>query len=318
MNASTTSAKQRTAEQVTKFNRLYEDAMKRIRELVLKKVDPDKDGLQRLIENFDEYLDPVTDLAIDRAREMATPDQYTDEEVESSYTYSPEYKGPRPIAEQIKKLTEIFGLDGKPAPEFANNLPEFPEGAEGWFAILSPTAEMKLAPQAANDADRFCQVTDLILGKIATSRSFKNWREGQIDSVHLRRHVRTTAALAKIAEIQKGDILIIAAQLGRRHRGKSVRRARVCFSGNEFGLDPVAMGSIALTHPERYVRFEELDTDCPGAEFAPGAGGGFSRAPYLFFYGDRLRFGARDVDLPDGLYGSASGFSPQYPCTSKS
>jgi hypothetical protein len=32
---------------------------------------------------------------------------------------------------------------------------------------------------------------------------------------------------------------------------------------------------MALVHPERYVRWEELDTDCAGDEFAPDADGAF-------------------------------------------
>ena len=99
---------------------------------------------------------------------------------------------------------------------------------------------------------------------------------GEIDTAHLRQHSRTVEALAKLAETQTGDILIIAVQYGMRHRGKSVRRARETFASNEFGLGAFAIGCMALVHPERYVRWEELDTDCAGDEFAPSADGDFS------------------------------------------
>jgi hypothetical protein len=313
MNASTPSTENRTAEQVTKFNRRFEDYMKQVRELVLKKVDPDKDGLQLLLENFDEYAGPITDLAIDRAREMTTPNQFSDEEAESSYEYPKEYKGARPIKEQVAKLAELFSVSSDDALKFAESLPAtLPNGAEGWFAILSPAALEKLFPNEQDPAERYCKAVSLTIEKLAASRKFYNYRENQITPKRLRQHARTIAALAKIAESQKGDILIIPAQLGLRHRGRSVRRARVCFKTGEYGLRSLDVGCIALTHPERFVRYEELDTDCAGDDFAPDAGGDFDGAPcFDFFVGVRLEFGARYVDFASARMGSASGFPPQ-------
>jgi hypothetical protein len=96
-----------------------------------------------------------------------------------------------------------------------------------------------------------------------------------------------------------------------RHRGKSVRRARETFASNEFGLGAFAIGCMALVHPERYVRWEELDTDCAGDEFAPGADGACSEAPLFRFHGYELRFGTSDVSHASAFYGSVSGFVPQ-------
>ena len=47
------------------------------------------------------------------------PNKYADQEVKSKYTYPKEYKGPRPIEEQIKTIAEAFGLDPVHAVEFA-------------------------------------------------------------------------------------------------------------------------------------------------------------------------------------------------------
>jgi hypothetical protein len=116
-----------------------------------------------------------------------------------------------------------------------------------------------------------------------------------------------------IAETQKGDILIIAAQLGMRHRGRSVRRAREVFISNEFGLGSLAVGSIILTHPERLVRWEELDMDCAGDEFDPDADGEFSHAPrFRFGFSDgKVEFVARRVGFACDAFGSVSAFLPQ-------
>ncbi len=256
---------------------------------------------QRLNENGDELKVGISKLIA----ELSISDRYADEEVSSSYTYPKEYSR-RPIEEQIERIAKLFDLNPQDAYAFAKSLPELHEGAEGWFAIPSIAAVAKKHfPKVTDPAEQYCRVQNLILEMIGKSRRFHNYREGEINSQSLRMHTRTAHALDLVKETQKGDILIIAAQLGMRHRGRSVRRAREVFVANEFGLDGVIVGSIALTHPERFVRFEELDIDCPGS-----SGHGFSHAP-IFFHDDELKFAARRVDGARVRYGSASGFLPQ-------
>ena len=277
-------------------------------EAVYNKSKLDEARAQRLNERGGELQDGIAKLIA----ELSVSNQYANEEVRSSYTYPKEYKGPKPIADQIKALAKIFDLDPSHAIEFVKNLPALPEGAEGWFAIPSVDAlAKKHFPEVTDPVQKYCQAVQLVHTKIAASRSFYNYREGQITPAQLRVHARTAHALDLIAETQKGDILIVAAQLGMRHRGKSVRRAREVFVANEFGLGSLAVGSIVLTHPERLVRWEELDMDCSGDEFSPGADGGFSRSPCFYFDGG-VWFVARFVGVPprDG-FGSVSGFLSQ-------
>ena len=254
-------------------------------EAVYNKSKLDDARAQRLNERGGELQDGIANLIA----ELSMSDKYVNEEVRSSYTYPGEYQGPKPINDQIKAVAKIFGLDPSQALEFAKTLPELPNGAEGWFAIPSVDAlAAKHFPEVTDQAEKYCQAVQLVHAKIADSRSFYNYRKGQITPAQLRVHARTAHALNLIAETQKGDILIIAAQLGMRHRGKSVRRAR-----------------------ERLVRWEELDMDCSGDEFAPGASGGFSVAPYFYFSDDEVRFGALLAGRASDRCGSASGFSPQ-------
>ena len=278
----------------------------------------DEARAQRLNERGGELQDGIAKLIA----ELSMSNQYANEEVRSSYTYPKEYKGPKLIADQIKVLAKIFDLDPSHAIEFAKNLPALPEGAEGWFAIPSVDAlAKKHFPEVTDLAQKYCQTVQLVHAKIAASRSFYNYREGQITPTQLRVHARTAHALDIIAETQKGDpsrqggagadILIVAAQLGMRHRGKSVRRAREVFVANEFGLGSLAVGSIVLTHPERLVHWEELDMDCSGDEFSPEADGDFSKSPCFNFRDGKVEFGARWCDRADGHYGSASAFLSQ-------
>lgn len=261
----------------------------------------DKDSAQKLIENGDEFQNRII-IAI---KELSISNQSADEEVVSNYTYPNEYKGPRDIKEQIEKIAKIFNLDSARALAYAKNLPPLPVRAEGWFAIPSVEAiAKKHFPQITNQAEKYCLAAKMALDKIADLREF----EDKITPEHLRLIARTAHALELIAKTQKSDILIVACQLGMRHRGRSTRRAREVFVANEFGLGSFAGGSIVLTHPERLVRSSELDMDCPGDEFSPDAGGDFSHAPILFFSSGRAKVDAGFVGNASGRYGSASGF----------
>ena len=116
----------------------------------------------------------------------------------------------------------------------------------------------------------------------------------------------------KLGDEQKDfDILVVPAQFGLRHKGRSVRRAREVFTANEFGLGAFAIGIMLLTHPEREVQWEQLHVDCAGDEFAPGADGVFSGAPLFHFDVGRVKFRASWYDRARGLYGSASAFVSQ-------
>ncbi|MBI4136125.1 MAG: hypothetical protein HY481_01030 [Candidatus Vogelbacteria bacterium] len=284
-------------------------------EAVYNKSKLDDARAQRLNEHGGELQDGIAKLIA----ELSVSNQYANEEVRSNYTYPKEYKGPKPINDQIKAIAKIFGLDPGQAIEFAKNLPALPDGAEGWFAIPSVEAlAEKHFPEVTDPTEKYCQAVQLVHQKIAASRSFHNYREGQITPAQLRVSARTAHALASLAETQKGDlpigqagILIVAAQLGLRHRGQSVRRAREVFVANEFGLGSLAVGSIVLTHSERLVRWEELDMDCAGDEFSPASDGRFSYAPDFYFGDDRVRFDTIDISHAGDCYGSASAFLPQ-------
>jgi hypothetical protein len=67
---------------------------------------------------------------------------------------------------------------------------------------------------------------------------------------------------------------------------------------------------MALTHPERYVRWEELDTDCAGDEFSADADDEFGVAPFFCFGDDELEFYTCVVSDATEDYGSVSGFLP--------
>lgn len=282
-----------TEGQKKQYLRFVEDAAER----ALKETGLDKDGLQKLIENGDEFQSRI----VTAVRELSVSNQYADEETESSYGYLSGYK-PKGITEQTNILRQLFPGVGFADEKLAEG--QLPPNAEGWFAI--PRWE-KIAPTYGEAVQK---VLDLI--KQTRNGAFYNYRDGQLGPQYLRQSQKSAKAFQKLGDEQKDhDILVVPAQFGLRHRGRSVRRAREVMNANEFGLGAFAVGIMILTHPERLMNYDDLWIDCAGDEFAPDADGGFSRSPYFRFGGDGVEFGTLWVGIAVDLYGSASGLVSQ-------
>lgn len=243
--------------------------------------------------------------------------RFPDEEVVSKYVYPPEYQGLKSPAGQVKALLEYFpGLDPEPMLRyFADEYRRLslPDWVEGPMVIPSDSGMRRLFfPDLGDLAQLNCACVNLALERIAPTRSFHNYRAGEIVPSRFLRHERTTDGLARVAKAQPGDFWVIPCQMGMRHRGCSTRRAtHDKFVSGEFGATAFAGLCHALVHPERYMRYDELDADFPGDKSAPGADGGFSCAPYLRRYDDGLFFGTKYVVDAFEDFGAASWFFPQ-------
>lgn len=232
--------------------------------------------------------------------ELSVSDQFADEEMRSNYAYPEDYKV-KGITEQIAILRQLFPGIGFADEKIAEQ--PLPPNAEGWFAI----------PKWEKFAMTYGEAVEKVLAMIGSKRKFCNHREGQLGAGYLQQHAETVKAFQKLADQQKGhDILVVPAQFGLRHRGRSVRRAREIFTDDEFGLGAFAIGIMTLTHPERFVHWKQLHVNCAGDEFSPDADGDFSYAPIFRFSDGGVEFYAYwyfDTNENDG---SASAFvSPQ-------
>lgn len=275
----------------------------------------DIDQAQLVITNGDEFGQIVGDAVRSALARLSVSQEYANEEVASTWAYPPEYTGPAPIGEQINKLATLFSLSLGETMRFVEQvLPtlSLPDGAEGWFAIPSVNAiAARHFKSVTNPHERYCRAVLLMLEKLKKSRKFYNYREGEITVDRLRQHARTTMMLERIGETQKGDLLVIPSQFGFRHAGRSVRRGRAVYAKTEFGHGTLAVGSMIFTHPKRFVRKEQLHTDCAGDEFAPEADGNFSYAPLFGFFDGEVKFCTNpDRDAID-MYGAPTGFLPQ-------
>jgi len=291
-----------TDEQKKQYLRFVEDATQKGAKLALEQVPLDKEGFQKLIERGDEFNSAIAALIVAKTRELSVSNQFANEEVESSYGYPSGYQKPKSITEQTNILRQFFPGIGYADEKIAEQL--FPRNTEGWFAI--PRWE-KIAPTYREA----CQKVFEIIKKTRNGK-FQNYREGQLDPMHLRQSEKSAKMFQKLADEQNDhDILVIAAQFGLRHRGRSVRRAREVMNALEFGLGTFAVGIMLLTHPDRLQHYDDLWIDCAGDEFSYAAGGRFGLAPCFSFYDGRLRFDAHGVANAYGFYGSASASVPQ-------
>ena len=262
------------------------------------------------VNNASGLADHIADfIAKNRTRE-----EFANEETKSSYGYLSGYK-PKGLNEQCNQLRILFSGIG-----FANRDLEaqidkgevkLPKNAEGWFAIPNWMKNPNIFGKTYSEA------VQKVLDTINTTRKgkFENYRKGLIDEKHLRQSARSVEFWKQLAEAQGNpDILIVAAQFGIRHRGRSVRRARVVMEDTlgEIGLGAFATGIMLLTHPERLQNVDDLWIDCAGDEFdAPESDVRFAFAPCFGFDGGDVEFGTSWVGSADDCCGSASGFLPQ-------
>ena len=230
------------------------------------------------------------------------------------------------IRTQIKNLAEIFDLDPRPARAFAMELPDIPDGAEAWVARPAIEALQRNYFPQINDPDKMhCRGIELVLSKIQEHRELHNQFHSRLERVikpnQLRIHSRTVPFLDQIAQAQKGDIQIIAVQLGRLYCEESVSDARLSFFENEFGLDSITVGSVILTHPRRFINMDDRYVFCAGEEccgehiefkncpsfdqFLSRSGGGISCISY----------GYGGIHYKSSFYGAASGFVPELRAT---
>ncbi len=278
----------------------YNQFIKKVAGWAFEQAGLDNDGLEKLIDNSDEFRERF----VAAVRELSISNQFANEEVASGISYPPAYR-PKGVAEQISRLQELFPGIGDADQKVAEQ--RLPPNAEAWFAI----------PRWEQVAKTYCEAVEKVLTLLSETRNgkFCNHLPGLLSPQYLRQHPKAVKALRKLGDQQKGyNTLIVPAQFGFLHRGRSVRRVREVMKSGEFGLGTFAVGIMLLTHPERLMHKGYLWIDCPGDEFDEidsfGKSGGFSDV-LCFNINDEdgdLELGAFSCDSVDDFCSSASAF----------
>lgn len=126
---------------------------------------------------------------------------------------------------------------------------------------------------------------------------------------YLQQNKRTVEKLEFLKDQQSGyDILIIPAQFGIRHRGRSVRRIHEILKGNEFGLGPFEVACMLLVHLNRLANQDDLRINCIGAEYIDSANNFVFCVPSFRFSDNKIILDNTWYDNYFEHYGSATGF----------
>ena len=264
-----------------------------------------KVGAERVKGDTD-FVGRIHEAVVLALTELSVSGQFKDEEVKSHYCYLSGYQ-PKSLADQVARLKTLY-------PQLkdaeVSDLGKLPKGAEGWFAIPNIWKDDSLLTGTYND--NVVRVLDLI--KQDRNGVFYNRRKGQLVLKRLRQSARTEVAMRKLSEEQgHPDILVIAAQFGLTHRGRSVRRAcEVMVDQRQYGLGVFAIGVMLLTHPDRLKHLDDLWIDCAGDEFDdPDAVDRFDRALCFELSIGWVWLATRRTGNAHVYYGSASCFLPQ-------
>jgi hypothetical protein len=227
------------------------------------------------------------------------------------FDYPQEYLGPRPLAEQISEIAWRFGLCAKMALAYIERgLPKkLPRGAESRFAI--PTVAglaARFFPEVQDPSERYRRAVTHALRVLGVAQEFDSPQAEKKIIPGLNRSERSARYLEMVSREQPGDILIIAAQLGRRHRGLAAKD--VPYVDHEFGLGTLEAVAILLTHPQRFIRLEELDLDCPGDVCLRPQDGKPLNVPFLSHTGSGILYGTNWHGSACDRTAQATGFLP--------
>jgi hypothetical protein len=227
-------------------------------------------------------------------------------ETRTSRSYPDEYKVGS-IKRQVEALLKVPEWKNLDAAWALNE-------AQSWYDSLNLPAwvESPLVYVRHEAVGGYHNGLDKALSFIDSSRTFYNYRNGQMTSDRLRQLERTSDMESDLKKQQQGDFRIVPSQAGIRWGGYSVSEARDSVDSEEFLLGAFAEACRAISTPNRYVRWEQLHTDCGGDEFDdPDSDSRWDRAPIFEFYDGEVRFAARHVGDVSVNYGSASGFLSQ-------
>jgi len=230
-------------------------------------------------------------------------DTHVDEEGSTCFGYHSGYQSPSPPEVQLRILSESLG--NFLGYEKSLITPESPKNSEGWFIIPKWQCCAKTYPEAVNRVRK-------ALGSTRDGKVYHYFGHNGLTDSRLRHSSKTAKAFDRLHQEQPDhDLLVVPAQFGLHHHGRSIRRAQEIMRENEFGLGAFEVGIMLLTHANRLNCCNDLWIDCAGDEYDdPDDELRFNRAPVFRFNDQNLRFDSRPRDEAYALYGSASGFLP--------
>ena len=246
-----------------------------------------------LLAHHHAMLGGAVENAITSVINRLTIDQFHLEELENRYRDFIGYE-PKTLKYQISTFTRGL-VNGKLLEMIKRRQIVRRPGAEGWFVV----------PHWSSDGDTYQEALENVLTRLkkAYSGRFINKCDGKLGPEYLSQTPEKINAMNIVQQAQGTDLLIVAAQLGFKHCGRSSRRACAIMNDGEFSLGAYEVGIILLTHSTN------LGIYCAGDKYSPCADGDLDNYVLCFDFEDgNLVLSCRRTRTPNGGYGTASGF----------
>lgn len=249
------------------------------------------DEASRILTRGDVFKASLRDIVGGYLDVLRVQDRFASEEVATNATYPSLYKV-QTIARQTDILASIF-------PELRletineEDLPALPEGAEGWFVI----------PHYEALAHSYCDALLRVLTELGNRQRFYNWQKNLVTPERLRNSPCSRLAFEKLKRVAfDGETMVVPAQFGAHHKGRSARCSAEAMPPHEFGMPAYAAGIMLLTHSDRLHSIDDLAVSCAGDILSDAC------VPMFYRTDGMLTFGATKLHYPDESCGTASGF----------
>lgn len=234
--------------------RVSQDTMSRI----LREEDPNADAAQRFLAKGDEFREGVRELY----QKLSASEKYGHEKTNNRCYYGRTHEI-KPLLDQFNALEYFFGVSTGRALGTGAMVFHL-KSIQSYLYMRRQAEGLFLIPRWQLIADTYSQALSLIFCIMRNQFPL----DIKLNSSLVVRKQETQDAFEKIGESQKGyPYLVIPAQLGKRHGGRSTRSAIDSYTGSEFGLGLYELGCILLTHPNLLDSAKTLFVRCPGDQY---------------------------------------------------
>lgn len=302
------------SDQMTRIARLVQETFlgeQWIRDFIAR-IGLDYHSAQTLLDS-ENALYELRGIVAENVKRIANGTFLTEQSIPSAYGYHSGYSGGKTVAYQISILKQHdwgrqVNWELNPEQEHILNLP-LPNGSEGYFVDVFDPGMVSDHEVASFDHSRHIFFALQALSKQMPGK-VTNHRNSKFDPSFYRRHRKSAEKMWKLWDSQgcPTELILIPAQFGIRHRGKSVMQSRVMTRDPEFSLDAHEGLAMLLTHGNRLADHDDLWIDFPGSEYSKDGEGEFNHSLYMRVQDGGIRFDAGDARYARARYGSITGF----------
>lgn len=221
----------------------------------LAKTNLSEEEIQNIINRGESLCDLVAHAITTALQRLSLNDEFVKEEIyipqiDCNY-YQSGYSVAKSIESQIKILRQTFSLTGHFNSEMLATIDkdklDCNTDSDGWFAI----------PHWSQIGMTYHEAVMKVFEVLSNLKERKGAYIAYESSLLVKETEEKTAVMEKLFHQQETKNVIIQAQLGKQHRGRSARRMNAVMSPIEFPLGIYEIGIILLTHTDRLMLVDD-------------------------------------------------------------